>query len=55
MEEILAEKKPCECLYIEKEEDHVHRQKDRKVQGCFTGKLAYFLWRKKICAKVKEV
>ena len=41
MEELPKEKKACEYLYIEADEDHIHRQKDRKKQGCFMGKLVY--------------
>ena len=41
MEEPLSEKKSCEYLYIEADEDHIHRQKDGKEQGCFIGKLVY--------------
>lgn len=39
MEEAPVEKKACEYLYIEADEDHIHRQKDGKEQGCFMGKL----------------
>ena len=38
MEEPAMEKKLCEYLYIEADEDHIHRQKDGKEQGCFIGK-----------------
>ena len=41
MEEAHVEKKACEYLYIEADEDHIHRQKDGKEQGCFMGKLIY--------------
>lgn len=39
MEDAPVEKKACEYLYIEADEDHIHRQKDGKEQGCFMGKL----------------
>lgn len=41
MEKSLGKKKPCKYLYIEADEDHIHRQKDGKNQGCFMGKLIY--------------
>lgn len=41
MEEPASEKKACEYLYIEADEDHIHRQKEGKEQGCFIGKLVY--------------
>ena len=41
MEEPTSEKKACEYLYIEADEDHIHRQKEGKEQGCFIGKLVY--------------
>lgn len=41
MEELPKEKKACEYLYIEADEDHIHRQADGKEQGCFMGKLVY--------------
>lgn len=33
MEEPAMEKKLCEYLYIEADEEHIHRQKDGKEQG----------------------
>ena len=41
MEESTSEKKACEYLYIEADEDHIHRRKEGKEQGCFIGKLVY--------------
>ena len=41
MEGPISEKKACEYFYIEADEDHIHRQKEGKEQGCFTGKLVY--------------
>ena len=41
MEGPVSEKKACEYLYIEADEDHIHRQKEGKEQGCFIGKLVY--------------
>ena len=50
MEEPAMEKKLCEYLYIEADEDHIHRQKDGKEQGCFIGKLVYlFEGKEEIC------
>ena len=41
MEPEVSEKKKCEYLYIEADEDHIHRQKDGHEEGCMIGKLAY--------------
>ena len=50
MEETHVEKKACEYLYIEVDEDHIHRQKDGKEQGCFMGKLIYlFEGKEEVC------
>ena len=50
MEEATVEKKACEYLYIEADEDHIHRQKDGKEQGCFMGKLIYlFEGKEEVC------
>ena len=50
MEEFPGEKKTCEYLYIEADEDHIHRQKDGKNQGCFIGKLVYlFEGKEEVC------
>ena len=50
MEEPPKEKKACEYLYIEADEDHIHRQKDGYEQGCFIGKLVYlFEGKEEIC------
>lgn len=50
MEESPGEKKTCEYLYIEADEDHIHRQKDGKNQGCFIGKLVYlFEGKEEVC------
>ena len=50
MEEAPVEKKACEYLYIEADEDHIHRQKDGKEQGCFMGKLIYlFEGKEEVC------
>lgn len=50
MEEPPEEKKQCEYLYIEADEDHIHRQKDGKIQGCFIGKLVYlFEGKEEVC------
>jgi len=35
------EKKQVEFLHIEADEDHIHRQKDGKENGCMIGKLIY--------------
>lgn len=34
-------RKQAEYLYIEADEDHIHRQKDGRNDGCFIGKLVY--------------
>ena len=39
MEESLWEKKSCKYLYIEANEDHIHKQKDGKEKGYFMGKM----------------
>ena len=45
-----VEKKTCEYLYIEADEDHIHRQKNGKNQGCFMGKLIYlFEGKEEVC------
>lgn len=45
-----VEKKSCEYLYIEADEDHIHRQKAGKEQGCFIGKLVYlFEGKEEVC------
>lgn len=50
MEEVPEEKRQCEYLYIEADEDHIHRQKEGKEQGCFIGKLVYlFEGKEEIC------
>ena len=50
MDESPKEKKVCEYLYIEADENHIHRQKDGKEQGCFIGKLVYlFEGKAEIC------
>lgn len=37
-----CEKKKCRYLYIEADEDHIHRQKaGPEVKGCMTGKMIY--------------
>ena len=56
MEEKPAEKKSCEYLYIEADEDHIHRQKDGKEQGCFIGKLVYlFEGKEEVCKGRKRL
>lgn len=50
MGETPKKKKACEYLYIEANEDHNHRQKDGKEQGCFLGKRVYlFDGKEEIC------
>ena len=50
VEEIPVEKKACEYLYIEADEDHIHRQQAGKEQGCFMGKLIYlFEGKEEVC------
>lgn len=56
MEELPVEKKACEYLYIEADEDHIHRQKDGKEQGCFMGKLVYlFEGKEEICKNRRKL
>ena len=44
------ERKQVEYLYLEADEDHIHKQKDRKTEGCFIGKLVYlFEGKEEIC------
>ena len=44
------EKKQVEYLYLEADEDHIHSQKDGKVDGCFIGKLVYlFEGKEELC------
>ena len=48
-EQKVIEKKRVEFLYIEADEDHIHRQKDEK-EGCIYGKLIYlFDGKEEIC------
>ncbi len=50
MEEPPEEKREREYLYIEADEDHIHRQKDGEEQGCFLGKLIYlFEGKEEVC------
>ncbi|MBM6853500.1 UPF0236 family protein [Mediterraneibacter glycyrrhizinilyticus] len=50
MKEPPKKKKACEYLYIEADEDHIHRQKCEKEQGCFIGKLVYlFEGKEEVC------
>ncbi len=57
MEEIPEEKKECKYLYIEADEDHIHRQKDGKEEkGCYIGKLIYlFEGKKEACSGRREL
>ena len=44
------EKKQVEYLYLEADEDHIHKQKDGNAEGCFIGKLVYlFEGKEEIC------
>ena len=44
------EKKRVEYLYLEADEDHIHKQKDGKTEGCHIGKLVYlFEGKEEIC------
>ena len=36
-----SEKKKCKYLYIEADEDHIHKQHQGEVKGCMIGKLIY--------------
>lgn len=56
MEPEPEEKKQCKYLYIEADEDHIHRQKDGKNQGCFIGKLVYlFEGKEDVCNGKREL
>lgn len=45
------EKRQCRYLYIEADEDHIHRQEEGENNGCFIGKLAYLFEGKEEIAK----
>ena len=50
MEDVPPEKKQCEYLYIEADEDHIHGQKDGRETGSFLGKLVYlFEGKEEVC------
>lgn len=56
MEEAPEEKRACEYLYIEADEDHIHRQEKGKEQGCFIGKLVYlFEGKEEVCKGKKKL
>lgn len=56
LEDIPGKKKQCEYLYIEADEDHIHRQKDGKTQECLIGKLVYlFEGKKEVCEGRREL
>ena len=43
-------KKQVRYLYVEADEDHIHRQKDGENNGCFIGKLVYlFEGKEEVC------
>jgi len=49
------EKRQCEYLYIEADEDHIHRQKDPET-SCMIGKLVYlFEGKEEVCAGKKAL
>lgn len=41
MEPLSEEKRRCRYLYIEADEDHIHRQEGGEINGCHIGKLVY--------------
>lgn len=49
-----AQKKCCEFLYIEADEDHIHRQRKDEADGCIMGKLIYVFERKEEDSKGKR-
>ena len=50
LEPVTDERKQLPYLYIEADEDHIHRQKDDENDGCFIGKLVYlFEGKEDIC------
>lgn len=50
-----SEKKCCEYLYIEADEDHIHRQKCGEKDGIITGKLIYLFEGKDEVCKGRKV
>ena len=51
-----CEKNVVEYLYIEADEDHIHRQKSDKKDGCMIGKLAYlFEGKKDVCTGKRKL
>lgn len=48
-------KKWCEYLYIEADEDHIHRQKSGDKKGCMYGKLIYLFEGKEEICKGKRI
>lgn len=51
-----CEKKVAEYLYIEADEDHIHRQKAGEKDGCMIGKLAYlFEGKEDVCKGKREL
>ena len=49
------EKKQCKYLYIEADEDHIHRQKDDPEKGCMIGKLIYLFEDKQEVCKGRKI
>ena len=49
-----AVKKVCKYLYIEADEDHIHRQKSDDKEGCIIGKLVYIYEGKEDVCKGKR-
>lgn len=49
-----TEKKHCRFLYLEADEDHIHRQQDGKIAGCMVGKLIYLFEGKEDVCKGKR-
>lgn len=49
-----TQKKSCPILYIEADEDHIHRQQDGKENGCMMGKLVYLFEGKEDVCKGKR-
>lgn len=50
-----VEKKQCEYLYIEADEDHIARQKDASERGSMIGKLVYLFEGKEEIGKGKRI
>lgn len=55
IEPLPEEKKQVRHLYIEADEDHIHRQKNSRKNGCFIGKLIYLFEGKETVGKGRRI